>query len=331
MCRNLPRSAHHAAIPGAVPLNNKSLKNVAASIRDRLYNLAQRDRSDFNLLLTAYATERLLYRLVRSEYADRFVLKGARLFAQWADKPHRPTRDLDLLGFGDPSSEALRQVFESVCRAVVEPDGLTFDETSINVQEIRSEQEYDGKRIKLSAKLGQARIPLQVDVGFGDVITPEAEWLDYMPLIDALPAPRIRAYPRETVIAEKLQAMVALGTLNTRMKDFYDIMTLADDFDCDGDTLCQAIRATFNRRKTPIPSELPIALQPSFAEDEDRKRLWKGFLTRSAIEGSAGDDYVVVLAKLRDFLGPPLFAAGQDEKSFTMEWRSVEGRWLDDV
>lgn len=304
---------------------------MAASVRDRLYNLAQRERRDFNLVLTAFATERLLYRLTCSEYADRFVLKGARLFALWVDKPHRPTRDLDLLGYGDASPEALRRAFETICRAQVEPDGMTFDETAMTIEEIRLEQEYGGQRIKLTARLAQARIPLQIDVGFGDVVTPEAQLLDYTPLLDALPTPRIRAYSRETVLAEKLHAIVALGTLNTRMKDFYDIWTLANGFDYDGQTLCRAIHATFQRRITPIPSELPISLQPPFAEDEDRKGLWKGFLKRSAIEDLAIDDFAVVLGKVRDFLGPPLLAAHQNEPTFAMTWNSSERRWRNDA
>jgi predicted nucleotidyltransferase component of viral defense system len=289
----------------------KKPKDMAASVRDRLYNLAQREKRDFNLILTAFATERLLYRLTCSEYADRFVLKGARLFALWTDKPHRPTRDLDLLGCGDASPEALRRAFETICRTQVEPDGLSFDETAMTVEEIRLDQEYGGQRIKLTAHLAQARIPMQIDVGFGDVVTPEAQLLDYTPLLDALPTPRIRAYSRETVLAEKL----------------HDIWTLANGFDYDGQTLCRAIHATFHRRRTPVPSELPLSLENSFAEDEDRKRLWKGFLKRSAIEDSASDDFAVVLGKVRNFLGPPLLAAHQDEPSFAMTWRFAKGRW----
>jgi len=305
----------------------KGQRDLAASVRDRLYNLAKCEKQDFNLVLTAFATERLLYRLMCSEYADRFVLKGARLFALWAHKSHRPTRDLDLLSFGEASPEALRGIFETICRTDVEPDGLTFDETAMAIQEIRLAQEYDGQRIRLITHLAQARIPLQIDVGFGDVITPAAQLLDYTALLDAFPTPRIRAYPRETVLAEKLQAIVALDTLNTRMKDFYDICSLANDFDYDGQTLCHAIRATFDRRKTAVPLELPKLLQHSFAEDEDRKRLWKGFLTRSAIEDSPNNDFAVVIETVCDFLGPPLLAAHEDTSSFAMTWRHVEGRW----
>ena len=306
-------------------MKENSPKNMAASVRDRLYNLAQREKRDFTLILTAFATERWLYRLSCSEYADSFVLKGARLFALWSHKPHRPTRDLDLLGFGDPSPEALRQAFQTICRVQVEPDGLTFDEGMMTIEEIRQDQEYDGQRIKLTARLAQARIPLQIDVGFGDVVTPEVQTLDYTTLLDALPTPRIRAYPRETVIAEKLQAIVALGTLNTRMKDFYDICALANEFDYDGQTLCRAIRATFQRRKTPVPSELPTCLQPSFAEDEDRQLIWRGFLKRSASQDPSTNDFATALAKVRGFLGPPLLAAGRDEAVFPSTWHPKKG------
>ena len=306
-------------------MKDNTPKNIAVSVRDRLYNLAQREKRDFTLVLIAFATERLLYRLCRSEYADRFVLKGARLFALWSHKPHRPTRDLDLLGFGDPSPNALRQAFQAVCRAEVEPDGLTFDEETMTIEEIRREQEYDGQRIKLAAHLAKARIPLQIDVGFGDVITPEVQMLDYAPLLDTLPAPHIRAYTRETVIAEKLHAMVSLGKLNSRMKDFYDICALANEFCFDGQTLCAAIRATFKRRTTPIPSELPTCFQPSFAEDEDRQRLWKGFLKRSASQDLSTDNFPTVLEKVRAFLGPPLLAASDDEVLFPSSWCAEKG------
>lgn len=239
-------------------------KNLPASIRERLRNLARPDGSDFNLLLAAFATERFLYRLSQSKHAELFVLKGARLFALWAHKPHRPTRDLDLLGFGDPSTEALAQVIRDLCRIEVTPDGLIFDEQSIHVEEIRVEHEYNGQRIKLVAHLENARIPLQIDIGFGDAITPEPQQAEYTVLLSSLPVPFIRVYPPETVVAEKLQAMVSLDVLNTRMKDFYDLCVLAREFDFEGHTLCQAIHATFERRKTDIPNAIPACLLETF-------------------------------------------------------------------
>ena len=306
-------------------MKDNTPKNMAASVRDRLYNLAQHDNRDFNLVLTAFATERLLYRLSCSEYADRFVLKGARLFSLWSHRPHRPTRDLDLLGYGDSSADALREAFQAICRTEVEPDGLTIDEDTMTIEEIRLEQEYEGQRIKLVVRLGQARIPLQIDVGFGDVVTPEVQMMEYAPLLDTLPAPRIRAYTRESVIAEKFQAMVALGALNTRMKDFYDICALAGEFDYDGQTLCDAIQATFRRRKTPVPAELPLCLQPAFGKDEDRQHLWKAFLTRSASQDISTDDFATALGKIRDFLGPPMLAASREKAVFHSSWLAGKG------
>jgi len=300
-------------------------KNTAASVRDRLYNLAQRERRDFNLVLTAFATERLLYRLTQSEYADRFVLKGARLFALWSDRPHRPTRDLDLLGFGDPSFEALQRTFQDLCRIEVAPDGLEFDGGSVTVEAIRPDQEYEGLRIKLITRLAQARIPLQVDVGFGDAVTPDAALVDYTSLLETLPAPRIRAYPRETVIAEKLQAMVSLDTLNSRMKDFYDLWVLSNGFDYEGRTLSEAIRATFQRRRTPIPSQIPNCLLQPFAEDPERQGLWKAFLKRSAIRDPGADDFTAILTRLRDFLALPLLAAGPNGPAFSLKWQPTKG------
>jgi len=275
--------------------------------------------------LNTYATERQLFRLGNSEFATRFVLKGARLFALWSATPQRPTRDLDLLGLGDSSSELLQRVFQSICRAEVEPDGLTFDDGSVSVEEIRLEKEYDGQRVKLTAHLAQARIPLQIDAGFGDIIAPDAQLLDYTPLLGKLPAPQILAYPRETVIAEILQAIISLVTLNTRMKDFYDLGVLAAEFDYDGRTLCRAIKATFERRRTPIPTEIPSCLSPAFAEDDDRKQLWKGFLKRSAIDDRTFGDFAVVLANVRDFLAKPLLAANQHATDFAMKLRADPG------
>jgi len=306
-------------------LKNDSPKNMPASVRDRLYNLAQRDKRDFNLVLVMFVTERLLYRLSCSEYADRFVLKGARLFSLWSHKPHRPTRDLDLLGYGDSTADALREAFQAICRTKVEPDGLTFDEDSMAIEEIRLEQEYEGQRVKLVARLGQARVPLQIDVGFGDVVVPEVQTMEYVRLLDTLPAPHIRAYTRESVVAEKFQAMVALGTLNTRMKDFYDICALADEFDFNGQLLCDAIRATFQRRKTPVPAEPPVCLLPAFGKDEDRQHLWKAFLKRSALQEPSIDDLATALEKISKFIGPVMLAASSEKAKFRSSWRAGQG------
>jgi len=229
-------------------------KNVAASVRQRLLNRSRQTGEDFQLLFTRYAIERLLFRLAASEHRDAFVLKGAMLFALWTGEMHRPTRDLDLLGFGDSGEGRLRAVFETLCGVAVMDDGLTFAADSVAVEPIREDQEYGGQRVTVAVTLGQPRIVLQVDVGFGDAVTPAAEEVEYPTLLGMEP-PRLRAYPKETVVAEKLEAMVKLGLANTRMKDFYDVLVMARTFPFDGDTLRRAITATFARRGTAVPLE----------------------------------------------------------------------------
>ena len=181
------------------------------------------------LTLTRYAVERFLYRLSRSRHAEKFVLKGAVLFAVWARQPYRPTRDIDLLAWGDSSPDALRSLFQEICTIDVPDDALRFENDSIRISEIREEQDYPGQRVQLTAMLGKARIPLQVDIGFGDAVFPPPAVVRYPTLLD-LPAPEIRAYPKEAVIAEKFQAIVALGRGNSRMKDYADLYTMAKDY-----------------------------------------------------------------------------------------------------
>lgn len=226
--------------------------DLAASVRQRLLNQSQKLGEVFDLTLTRYAIERFLYRLTCSAYADQFVLKGAILFAVWTGQMYRPTRDIDLLGFGDSSAETLIHLFKEICAVEVDPDGLMFDGRSVQVEEIREAQEYPGQRVRLQAHLGQARISLQVDIGFGDVITPAAPEVEYPSLLD-FPAPRLRVYPKETVIAEKFQAMVVLGFINSRMKDFYDVWLMSKEFSFAGRLLARAIQATFERRQTDLP------------------------------------------------------------------------------
>lgn len=244
-------------------------RNLAQSVHHRLLNKARERREDPNLVLIHYALERFLYRLGCSAHRDRSILKGAMLFAAWTDQPHRPTRDLDLLGIGDSLDAALIQVFGEIVRRPVEPDGLEFDDHGISISEIREAQDYPGKRIKLSAHLGNARLNLQIDVGFGDAVTPEPTEIDYPALLDS-PAPRVRAYPCETVIAEKLQALVAFDMAISRMKDFYDMWMLSEQFPFDGASLSAAIAATFERRGTAIPEGVPTALTDDFAADRGK-------------------------------------------------------------
>jgi predicted nucleotidyltransferase component of viral defense system len=285
----------------------KTPKNMGASVRARLLRLSTERGEDFQLLLTRYANERLLYRLARSRHADSFVLKGAALFALWTGRPHRATRDLDLLGFGEASSDRIRRIFSEILETEAADDGVHFDVPSLEVAPIRDGQEYGGFRLALAATLASARLRLQIDVGFGDAITPAAETIDFPALLD-FPAPRLRAYPRETVVAEKLEAMVQLGMANSRMKDFFDIVVLSRLFDFEGDLLARAIRATFERRATALPSGPPVAFTPAFAADATKRTQWTAFLRKSGAPADPAD-LPTAVAAVRVFLTEPLRAA----------------------
>lgn len=277
----------------------KELKNIGASVRARLLQVAKASGQSFDLVLTRFALERLLFRLSQSPHADRFVLKGAMLMMSWFEDPHRGTRDLDLLGFGDPEPEAMLATFRDIL-ALNDDDGVEFDVGALRVDRIREELEYGGLRLRTTAAISGAKINLTIDIGFGDALEPGAEMLDY-PTMLAFPAPRLRAYARETVIAEKFQAMVALGRANSRMKDFYDIWILSKSFDFAGDRLARAIAATFARRETAVPVDLPDALTLAFANDEQKQRQWNAFIRDvSANPGSLED----VVTSLAEFLMP---------------------------
>lgn len=254
----------------------KAPRDIGVSVRARLLNLARERGQVFDLLLTRYALERLLYRLSISEHRNRFALKGAMLVTTWFEDPHRPTRDLDLLGFGESSSEAMRGVWKSICE-IEANDGITFDGGALNVNPIREDMEYGGVRLRTTAALARAKIHVTVDIGFGDAIEPGLEEIDLPVLLD-LPIPHLRAYARETVIAEKFQAMVALGLANSRMKDFYDVWVLSRTFEFDKSRLAQAIAATFTRRGTEIPQTLPDAFTPAFFRNEGKMQQWAAFI-----------------------------------------------------
>lgn len=253
----------------------RQLINIAASVRTRLLNLARQTNQPFDALLTRFVHERLLYRLSRSPHADRFVLKGAMLLTTWLPDTARATRDLDLLGFGDAGEQRIHGIFQEVL-SIAGDDGVTFDLDALRVGLIREELEYGGVRLRGTASLAGARITVVVDIGFGDSVEPGLETIDYPTLLD-LPAPKLRAYAPETVIAEKFQAMVALGRANSRMKDFYDVWILAKTFDFAPNRLARAIAATFARRQTAIPVVRPDGLTSDFAEDPLKQRQWAAF------------------------------------------------------
>ena len=269
-----------------------------ASIRQRLLDRARTREEDFQLVLDRFAIERLLYRLSISQYRDQFLLKGAMLFALWFDQPHRPTRDADFLGFGDPDPERLAGIVRELC-AIPFDDGLQFDVTSIAVDTIREEASYGGLRLRLQALLGGARCHVQWDVGFGDAVTPAPQEADYPVLLGEFPAVRLRVYPRETVFAEKLEAIASLGIANSRMKDYFDLLALVREGTMEGETLAAAIRATFARRDTALPDDVPFGLSDEFSTDAQKLEQWQAFLRRNRL---TAPDLRVVVAEVRTCL-----------------------------
>ena len=294
----------------------REVTNVAASVRTRLLNLARRQSVEFQLVLSRFATERFLYRLGASSHAERFVLKGATLFRLWSDEQPRATWDLDLLGRGPCTVADVMAVVRDLC-GILADDGIEFDSDSITGEEIRLHNEYSGVRVKLEARLAEARIPVQVDVGFGDAVVPPPKREVYPTLLDHDP-PHILAYSRDTVVAEKLEAAVSLGVTNSRMKDFYDLHRLASSAEFDGSTLAGAIRATFRRRQTPFPDGEPLVLSPGFLAAPEREVQWRAFLRRGRLE--APPDAGELAKDLRRFLLPVLTAAARGGE-YEATWR----------
>lgn len=287
---------------------NAVREGLARSVQVRLVRHARAIGVDPNLVLTRYGVERFLYRLSRSPYAERFVLKGALLLLVWLGETLRPTRDADLLGYGDLPDEALLRIFRETCAVVVEPDAVAFLPGSVAVTPIREEDAYGGRRVALQARLGAARLSVQIDIGIGDAVTPAPQWLEYPSLLDA-PRPRLRAYPRESVVAEKLHAMVLLGARNSRMKDYFDVRALLRENAMDAEALAAGIAATFARRRTALPDDLPAGLSDAFASDAVKRSQWQAFLSRNRIEAPSLDD---VVAEIRERLAGPIHRARQN-------------------
>lgn len=294
---------------------------LSQSVKQRLLNLSQQQREPFNPLLIRYGIERLLYRLTQTPHAGDFVLKGATLFAVWAGKPHRPTQDVDLLGFGAPDVDRLVRIFREVCLAEVVADGLTFDPGSVRAAAIREGNIYDGVRVRLDAALGKAKVPIQVDVGFGDAITPEPSEQSIGPMLD-FPAPVLRAYRPETVVAEKLHAMIVLGMANSRMKDYFDLWTISRTMIFDGPTLALALAATFERRETPLPSGTPVGLTPAFAADAAKRAQWVAFCRKMG-PGVDAPELADAVAVIGAFVGPVLRAAAIGD-AHEMRWTPTD-------
>lgn len=272
-------------------------RNLPASVAARLLHRARQSGDDFQVVLTNFCLERFLYRLGVSEVRERFVLKGALLLRLWSDRPYRATRDLDLLRKGDGSFDAVRHDIRTICATEVPSDAVEFDPGAIRIETIRAQDEYAGARATLPTRCGTARLALQIDLGLGDEVWPAPQPCRYPALLD-FPAPEVLAYPREAVIAEKLEAMVVLGERNSRIKDFFDLHYLAEQFDFDRATLSEAVRKTFARRSTPIPADEPVGLTPSYWQNPARSTQLRAFARRAglAVPNEPDEDFVNLLA-----------------------------------
>ncbi len=303
-------------------MNKRRVTNVAASVRQRLQNVARSTNRPFQEVLQYYAMERFLYRLAQSPHADRFVLKGALMFHVWGAPTSRPTKDIDLLGRMENTTAALTEVMRDICGQDVEADGLVFDPQSVAAVVIKEDADYEGVRVTFRGSLENARIAMQIDIGFGDVMYPGPEMTEY-PTILEYAAPRLRGYARETAIAEKFEAMVKLGLLNSRMKDFYDIWVLSRQFDFEGAELASAIAKTFAHRGTTVTPQ-PTAFSKDFATDSTKVMQWQAFLRKSRLN-DAPAELGKVIGAVAAFLTSPAEAICGDH-SFTETWRAP-GPW----
>jgi len=293
--------------------------SLVESVKAKLLSLSRARNVELTALLNRFATDRLLYRLSKSKHSDLFTLKGSLLFSAWNGDMHRPTKDVDLLGSGLHDEVTLRTMFTDICSIEASEDALKFDADSIQIGQVRDDEEYDGNRVTMNAYLGKAKIPLQVDIGFGDVVTPAAQEVE-LPAFLNLPAAKLKAYPPETVIAEKTEAMVKLGVGNSRMKDFYDIYWLAGENEFDGSVLSKAIYATFERRKTELTQELPFVLTEEFYLDAGKSKQWAAFCVKSKF---AKLPFSEVGKRLQSFLIQPLQHAAT--KDFVSKWKLEKG------
>lgn len=286
-------------------------KDLAASVRARLLNIAKSEGSNFNQLLVRYALERFLYRLSQSAHTDRFLLKGALLFTLWYGMPHRPTRDADLLGFGPSDLQSIVQTFRDIAAITVD-DGITFDPESVTAEDIRKEAGYAGARVVITGELAKARCKTQIDIGFGDAVTPGPVQSEYPVLLDDFPAPRLRTYPLYTVISEKLHAIALLGMTNSRVKDYFDLSVMLDRESLNMNTLAQAISATFTRRGMAVPTDLPMGLSDEFAADPSRQALWAAFTRKNDLAMIPLAD---VVTRIRSALEPAMGLAARTPKA----------------
>jgi hypothetical protein len=303
----------------------KPLKDPGASIRQRLLNHARAHNDDYQRILTRYAIERLLFRISRTEAREQYILKGAMLFVTWPEHVFRPTGDLDLLGHGEPSPQVITELFSRICQFTEPADGIIFDVKTLQVEPVREEEPYQGLRLTLKARLGTAIIPVQVDIGFGDIVHPAPSRNTFPGLLPDLPVADVLMYPPETVVAEKFEAMIRFGEANGRIKDFYDVWVTARTFPFDLATLTESIGGTLRRRQTAIPTELPVALTARFADMPNTQGLWAGFLRRNP-PATSPPPFGELLTELRRFFDPVLVALAMPEAG-KGQWHPGRGIW----
>jgi predicted nucleotidyltransferase component of viral defense system len=286
-------------------MSRQGPKDIAASVRQRLLNKARESGRPFNGILQYYAMERFLYRLSKSPHANNFVLKGALMLNVWSGSLWRPTMDIDLLGRLSNDMESILAALRQVCTQEVEPDGLVFQPDSVVGERIIEDASYEGIRVRLRGSLGTARVVIQVDIAFGDIVVPFAMTADYPTILD-FPNPLVQGYSKESAIAEKFQIMVKLGILNSRLKDFFDIWLLSRQFDFEAQTQASAIKETFRNRGTELPAQ-PVALITAFAQDTAKQSQWRGFRRRNLVEDSP-ENLMEVVDFISTFLGPVIEA-----------------------
>jgi predicted nucleotidyltransferase component of viral defense system len=301
----------------------KGITNIAASVHQLLLNKAKESSRPFNELLQYFAIERFIYRLSKSPHADQFILKGALMFSAWCGPASRPTMDIDLLGKIDNQLDTITTVMKNVCLTDVEPDGMFFNADTVDAVRITEDVKYEGVRVRVLGSLGKARVSIQIDIGFGDVIVPNVGTVSYPAILD-FPAPELKGYTMESTIAEKFQAMVKIGVLNSRMKDFYDIWFLSRTFDFKGEVLGEAIEKTFEKRNTPVNLEAAL-FDHSFGLNKDKDVQWRGFIKKAKLTG-APETFEEIVAAVKYFL-EPLAASIAERKAFNRIW-TAPGPWI---
>lgn len=301
----------------------KIIKNIQASVRTRLQNIAQKTGRPFSEVLQYYGMERFLYRFSQSIYADQFVLKGALMFAVWDVPERRTTLDIDFTARFSNKVKAIEGVIREVCLVSVPPDGVIFDSVKVKGVKIKENADYEGVRVKFAGYLGKARIAMQIDVAFGDVIYPNPQRIDYPVILD-MPKPKLKGYPIEGVASEKLEAIIKLGALNSRMKDFYDLWLMSRQFNFDGNRLSKALTRTFRHRQTALPKGRPFFAEEIYDEKSDRQILWRAFLRKGSVQ-QVPEKLNIVAREIERFFADPLAAVAKREK-FNKKWDAA-GKW----